>query len=443
MRLSHDPRMRASVWGFEDQELDDDADPVADLAGPDALRLEREAAFARNNPGFVSGVGTRGGAEDNEFVFWNYAVGSAEPRPQHAAVFARVGPRWRRSLARDRGLRIKVVGSASSSSGDPERNRRLALARAQRIARILVNVFSIPTDRIDVEGVGADQPMADELNPDDPMNMARDRRVEVFLHAPARLVSSIRGVSVPFSTVTTNLDAAPELRSRDESDDQVVAQRSFGIRAVGRATWAGPPGALIGFLQFVVDDVRRAFYRSDRTSRTVAVDFGRCTGPFLPCFDALDSSRPMTCADASECRSIGQGTGRFERVVVRVRDAPGFGAPRMVLDPVAGPSRFVRMVWRMDFALVFGVRLRDQFSPIEHVLWRASSTRPSPSGLPVTGMISLRTGGGPGAPPGLPFARAMAGASCRLRTRSMDLCSSNRDPRRCPPDACAGAVTRF
>ena len=54
------------------------------------------------------------------------------------------------------------------------------------IPSIPINVFRIPDDRI-VTLPKAGFPLAREMSPDDPLKMARDRRLEMFLFTPARL----------------------------------------------------------------------------------------------------------------------------------------------------------------------------------------------------------------------------------------------------------------
>src|SRR5262249_45075831 len=132
-----------------------------------------------------------------------------QTRPEHNTALARVAPRWRSELQRDSLLRIKIIGSASAASGDALRNERVARNRAEQIQRILTNVYRIPAQRIIVETEGDRLTLADEMNPNNPLNMARDRRVTVFLFTPGRLVTQLDRVSVPFSSIATNLDSKP------------------------------------------------------------------------------------------------------------------------------------------------------------------------------------------------------------------------------------------
>jgi outer membrane protein OmpA-like peptidoglycan-associated protein len=421
-----------------------------------AARLRAEADFALKNPGFVTTVGTDDGTRENELILWNYAVGSAQTRPEHNAALARVAPRWRRDLLLPENslLRIKIIGSASSASGDSIHNDRVARSRAEWVRSILTRVFGIAAGRIIVETEGDRLPLADEMDPESPINMARDRRVELFLFIPGRLVTQIDRVSVPFSGIETNLDSKPNLgsnpRERENKERNLFTERSKGIWADGRATWSGPPDSSIGFIQLLTHDERRGFYES-KSSRRVILDFARCTRPFLPCRDVVDAADPLNLIPP---RSPGEiGRGQFTRVRVPFRDFPGNVLPLQIIDPLLGPAKLVGSKWSMDFVLLFGVRRGESFLPLHFITWSIVSARKFPGAIPVAGLLAFRTGGGQGAPTGLQFEQAMAGATCRLRTRSMDyLRTRTRTPddecpeiprgRGCPPLVCTAHVTR-
>jgi hypothetical protein len=162
--------------------------------------------------GFVTTVGKAAGTRENEMVFWNYLVGSSKTWAEH-------NRRWRgrrrggnANCGRIRYSRSGLWAAPAQASGDAAANERIALARAERIRSILGRGFGLPDERIPTESRGDTLPLADEMAPDDPRNMARDRRVEIFLFTSTRLVDKVDRVSVAFSGIASKLDTNPETR---------------------------------------------------------------------------------------------------------------------------------------------------------------------------------------------------------------------------------------
>jgi hypothetical protein len=75
---------------------------------------------------------------------------------------------------------VTVTGH-TDADGDPDLNRRLSLARAEQVKRMLVNA-GVAADRISTAGAGADHPIADNLTS---KGKALNRRVEITLNTPA------------------------------------------------------------------------------------------------------------------------------------------------------------------------------------------------------------------------------------------------------------------
>lgn len=72
----------------------------------------------------------------------------------------------------------RIIGH-TDAQGKPEQNTRLAKARAEEVARILKEVYSISGSRIHTEAAAAENPMT---NPDAPQNISGiNRRVEIRL----------------------------------------------------------------------------------------------------------------------------------------------------------------------------------------------------------------------------------------------------------------------
>ena len=153
-----------------------------------------EESFAKRG-GKIEEVGdTTGGgfgegtSESNEFLLWNYNVGSPEPRAGHRKYLKEkvlTPTRWPNILRGDPGLKVAIVGGASSTGGAAI-TTPLSVVRADNIKAVLVS-GGIDAKRIVTSGVGSRHPFADETNSE---NMARNRRVEVFLFRPTQRVAS-------------------------------------------------------------------------------------------------------------------------------------------------------------------------------------------------------------------------------------------------------------
>jgi OmpA-OmpF porin, OOP family len=93
-------------------------------------------------------------------------------RPESDAQLAQIA----RLLERDRTLSVRVVGH-TDAQGAAAYNLDLSRRRAQRIVDALAGEHGIARDRMQAEGVGASQPVADNTTED---GRARNRRVEII-----------------------------------------------------------------------------------------------------------------------------------------------------------------------------------------------------------------------------------------------------------------------
>ena len=394
-----------------------------------------EAAWAFSHPGKVSGVNQDRPADGNEIIFWNYLVGSADPRPPHLQALQQIIPRWRRLLQDRPDLRVRIVGSASNS-GTAGRNQELAQRRAATLERLLRS-GGIPADRIDTSGEGTTRPLADATTPED---VARNRRAEIFLFVPTRQVAS-HSVAVQPSVAALNhvfsnvnrLSLIGTTRAGLE-----VAERIFGIAANALVTLSGPAGSEIGFLQFLRQDVRQGTYRPASGTRTLQLDASRCFGTGLPCRDVEEATNIFSYTGLS----ASSGPVAVP-VQISFTDFPGSSFPLFTTDPELGPVSLARSTWAMEFVLVLATRFRDELLPIRHLIWRLESQRdwtelvrritadpalpqrartdPTllsniPTGVPIVALVS----DAPGLPAGLNIATAMAGRTCRLLARSIE-----------------------
>lgn len=92
-------------------------------------------------------------------------------RPESGAQLVQIA----RLLERERALSVRVVGH-TDAQGAAAYNLDLSRRRAQRIVDTLAREHGIARDRMQAEGVGASQPLADNATED---GRARNRRVEI------------------------------------------------------------------------------------------------------------------------------------------------------------------------------------------------------------------------------------------------------------------------
>lgn len=396
--------------------------PGSPALGESATSVAGEAAWAQTHSGMITRLGDNAGADDNEFIFWNYRVGRAELRSSHSTELSRIAARWRK-LFKDRSdLRVKIVGHASES-GDAKKNEQLALRRAEFVRQFLVK-RGIPASRIEVLSVGSEQPLADGTSPE---NLARNRRVELILFVPTRKVlslgSTVRPVVHRFETCFPGATIGLEV----DAKANLFSERVVGVIATAAIELSGPPGSAIGFLQFITKDSRLGLYKSQSGAKTVKLDQSRCTSPFLPCRDVEKASGSFSYVEFPG--STGPTTKPTQ---ISFRDSPGNAFPIRITVPTIGGLTLSKTTWSTEFVLILGARLGEQFMPIRHIVWRIESERVFGSGALPTGIPKVsQVKAGPGAPGGLDIESAMASRTCRLLTRSIE--RSPKDPQVCRP----------
>jgi outer membrane protein OmpA-like peptidoglycan-associated protein len=379
--------------------------------GPIQRKVD-EQAFAKNG-GKIEEVGdTAGGgfgqgvAESNEFLLWNYNVGSPEPRAEHTKYLKdKVSARWQSMLSADSDLRIAIVGGASTTGGTAV-TTPLSVARADKIKAILVSA-GIDAKRIVTSGVGSRHPFADETTSE---NMARNRRAEVFLFRPIKQVASQTGVSV----TVTNLSAAVESGfNRDMSDPNRLLLRWRPFIFTADVEAKGPAGMSVGIIQFLRSDSRIGTYR-EPTGGTFLLDFGRCMQPDLPCKDLAESMSRFSGPGVLN----GPGKGK-----VNMGDTPGNPTLINVRDPKVGT--LIKAHWAMEFVAVLGALVGDEFLPVKFVVWRLEDdhARDSSGVLNPTKVEAKADAAQNGAPADLAIDKAMSGRTCRFMARRMnDFC---------------------
>lgn len=105
-----------------------------------------------------------------------FASDSATPTARLAALLAPLG----RILKQHPALRVRIVGH-TDSTGREGYNMQLSRARAKAVRTALIDQVGIDPLRLDAEGRGESEPVADN---DTPEGRARNRRVDLFLTPP-------------------------------------------------------------------------------------------------------------------------------------------------------------------------------------------------------------------------------------------------------------------
>lgn len=135
-------------------------------AGPRAVPAE--TVWARRHP---EGRVTRAGRD--EWLLWNFGVGSAAVKPQHAPAFEQIAAEFAAAPGN-----LQILGLASAS-GSVTRNVHLSMARAQSV-KAMLSVFDIRPALTTVTWSGGRMPRTD------PEDAARDRAVLVRIPLRSR-----------------------------------------------------------------------------------------------------------------------------------------------------------------------------------------------------------------------------------------------------------------
>lgn len=384
-----------------------------------------EEKFANQNPGKVFGVEDRVGntAESNELTLWNFCAGESRLRSAHVKRLKEAAARWKKMLVSGSGtnasarddIKIRIVGTASSS-GTKASNDQLALDRANAVKDFLKGEGLLDKSLI-VEGVGSSKPLADDTSPE---NMARNRRVDVFMFVPTPTVSSNPLVAVNVQNLKIGKQQRPVPPPRFD-----VAQNKF-IRVVpamiasADVDITGFQGAGVGFLQFLVADSRLAQYESTIDKSTLLLDYGRCNTT-LPCRD-VETATSLFSIDS---RSLTLKKTGSESGTVGISDRPGNVFPLRYPNPKSGPFVLNSYFWSMEFDLVLGVRDFGAFMPLQSAHWGlAASEDVNVSARTTSGMgvASVHGSFQPGGPANVPsIEAAMSGPTCRMLARSREV----------------------
>ncbi len=369
-----------------------------------------ESAFAFSHPGEITRVGTlrTDAIPDNEFMLWNYLVGSAELRQSHKnLLLSDVIPRWKKQLALRPELMVNILGSASST-GQQKSNDALALKRSEVLKNFLAN-NGVPDDRVINSGVGTTQPLAPE---DTAENMSRNRRVEMSLFVPFKTVSTL-GNKVTFSVnrFQSTFDSSLMNNEADPSKNFAFI-RSNGIRTNASVTLSGDPNAQMGMIQFLTADNRVAKYKG-ANSNDFVLDYNSCTGAFLPCRDVNEAMNTFSF----------DGPGRVANANGQLTNIKFSDVPGTVFPLKEGSGNLENFSWRMDFTLVLGIKLGKDFMPLKFQTWFLEYAGEPDVKSKTVNILSKNVapvGNGDNAPPGLNMDAAMQLRTCRFLLRRLE-----------------------
>lgn len=410
-----------------------------------------EANWANLNPGMAFGVSDpelgrvkRGGAikSSDELILWNFCVGNSALRDGHEKRLKMKSDRWQRMMVTGFGpgkpprgdLRIKITGTASKS-GLAAGNKQLAMERALAVKTFLIN-NNIPSTRIDVESVGSSLLVADETSPE---NMARNRRVEISLYVPTIVIENLSpSVAADARDLKIGKGPKPKVAEKIGVGNNLYSIRFIdAMNASADASLAAFHGASIGFLQFLLKDNRLAQYNSKKDNRALLLDYSRCISPNLPCRDVLHATNRFSSEDEAGnglyLQNAGTVSGKID-----LRDYPGVAFPLHYPDSKNGEFTLTSYFWSMEFSVVLGVRDFSAFTPLYNAWWAVVASqdvdvaKKSSSGLKPTSIYSSWNSGGPS---NISINEAMAGSTCSLRTRSIELDASEERP--CRPSESA------
>lgn len=372
-----------------------------------------EAQWALANPGGITSVDTMSTDQipDNEFMLWNFLVGSDELRQSHKQkLIGDIIPRWKTLLNTRTDLKINIIGSASSS-GKQTTNDSLAIRRAENIKSLLTG-SGIPDTKIINSGVGTTQPLAPEHSAE---NMARNRRAEVFLFVPTKKVTTLGNkVKSTVKDFESSFDATTRANTFDTTKN-FAHIRSGGITSKATVSLTGDSNTQLSFIQFLTGDTRIGNYLKDNGD-SFTLDYANCTNPFLPCRDVHEATSPFSFENkAGQSEKVAGSTGK--ETTIHFLDRPG-----VVFPAKESGGTLQSFNWRMDFVLVLGIRQGENFLPLKFQNWFLEySAEPDAAkkNMKILSSKVEKSKEGDG-DPGIDVEKAMQGRTCRFVMRRIE-----------------------
>lgn len=390
--------------------------PLTSVAHPTAVPCFAPGSGGNllcTSQGEVFGVNDPTSGLSDELMLWDFCHNDDDLRPNHRSRLTQESTRWAQMLNSSGNMRLKIVGSASSSE-----HFMAAVNRATAVKTFLEN-HHIPSRAIDMgPHLSSQSSLADEITAS---NEAHNRRVDVFLFVPTIEVGSL-GPSVDAIVHSFSIGDHPNgngpVSTFDIAENLFAMRLSGAMRAQAEVTLTAiVGGASIGFLQFLTRDMRVGIYKSNADGKTLLLDYSRCLEPFLPCRDVLDATSQFSF----DARSLTLTQPGSVTDTVSIQDSPGTAFP-LLYPNSQGPFELVKYVWQMEFDTVLGVRVGSSFLPLRHAFWALIAKQSvEPDLQQVSGFepISVQGNPEPGMDSAINLEAAMAGRTCRLATRSM------------------------
>lgn len=370
-----------------------------------------EASWATTHPGGVFGVedNLKGPKASDELIFWNYCVGESAMRTAHRQRLNETADRWVKLLQQDTSLKVKLQGAASTS-GNADANKALALERAQVIRDFLISK-KIPAGRIEIDDVSTPRSLAPETSPD---NMARNRRVELYLFRPTPVVNKLPPwVDVDIQHLQISQPAKAGDLEFDPAGNSFV-RTHFGMAASADITLTSLGGTGVGFSQVLYEDTLMAQYRDPKTGQQLVLDYGNCN--LLPCKDLNDATSQFSVDSTSLFLAApGSVTG-----AISMSDRPGAVFPLKYPD-AKGAFELNHYFWLMRFVVILGAREMGAFIPLRHAFWNVVAqedvdvSHRTTNGLSPISIIGAWQNG---MAPGFDLEAIYAGPTCRYVRRS-------------------------
>jgi outer membrane protein OmpA-like peptidoglycan-associated protein len=375
-----------------------------------------EAQWASQNPGKIFGVedAVEGSQNSNEFIFWNYCVGEATMRDAHKKRLQEIAARWLQLLSKDASLKVKILGSASSS-GNADSNKALSLERANGIKNFLISQ-QIPANRIVIDTTTAPRSLAPETSPE---NMARNRRVEFFLFKSTPIVSTLPPwVDVDVKNLVIKKPKRATPSPVFNFSDNTFARVHPAMEASADITLTSLGGTGVGFAQVLYDTKRMAQYNVPNGNTSLLLNYGNCEQ--VPCKDSLNATSDFAIDD----RSLFLNKPGTASKKIAISDRPGTVFPIHHPDAKKGPFELTNYFWMMRFVVVLGAKEMGAFIPLHHAFWDVTASEAvNVSKKKVTGLapVSLIGDWVAGAPPGFNLQSIFEGPTCRFATRGMQI----------------------
>jgi len=323
-----------------------------------------EAQWASQHEGQIFEVGASGGSRNEEISLWNFCAAETGLRQKHVDRLKQLAPEWKKTLATDSEIQVKISGAASLS-GTANSNKALAVGRANAVKSALMSE-GISADRMIVDGSANERRLSQEKTPE---GAAKDRRVDVSLFKKTLVANKLLPFSdIKISNLQIGAHAKPtdrQLANRkllDFSGNNFIRTHPSMSASADITLTSLLGGSAAGFLQVLNNDIRQASY-VDSKNNNLMLDYSNCVK--FPCKDTNSGTETFSADFAS--LFINKPDTQSKKILLS--DWPGTVFPIKYPDGRNGPFVLKSYKWQMDFMIILGVRDSGFFTPMKSVLW--------------------------------------------------------------------------